>query len=174
MPRKFSEFKDNCIAELLEQGFEPSQVASAARCGLRKYIKSDGICSISTLLPLQSSLLKAAWGSWLERCLMLVFCWLFWCWWSRLTVYNRELKTSLLNTALPILMKLLHLYLKNMESLLVFSQSHGLWESWESHTRRLAILILFRIQADLKPIYIRLNSQLVNAMMSSAVTDINV
>ena len=39
MPYKFSKFKDNCIAELLEQELEPSQVASAARCSLRKVYK---------------------------------------------------------------------------------------------------------------------------------------
>ena len=39
MPYKFSEFKDNCIAELLEQGLEPSQVAGAERCSLRKVYK---------------------------------------------------------------------------------------------------------------------------------------
>ena len=39
MPRKFNKFKDNCIADLLEQGFESSQVASATKCSLTKMYK---------------------------------------------------------------------------------------------------------------------------------------
>ena len=39
MPRKFSDFKDNCIAELLEQEFKLSQVAGTAGCGLTKVYK---------------------------------------------------------------------------------------------------------------------------------------
>ena len=39
MPYKFSDFKVNCIAELLEQGIEPVQVASAMKCGLTKMYK---------------------------------------------------------------------------------------------------------------------------------------
>ena len=36
MPRKFSEYKVNRIAELLEQGIEPPQVANASNCSLLK------------------------------------------------------------------------------------------------------------------------------------------
>ena len=39
MPQKFNEFKDNCIAELLEQGFKLYQITDAARCGLTKMYK---------------------------------------------------------------------------------------------------------------------------------------
>ena len=83
---------------------------------------------------------------------MLVFCWL-----SLIiethsltieTHWFRDLKTSSLYMILSILMKLQHLYLKNMKSLLTFSQSHELWESWISHTKRLTIFIRFRIQTD--------------------------
>jgi hypothetical protein len=36
MPYKFDDLKVNCIAELLEQGIEPHEVASAANCSVRK------------------------------------------------------------------------------------------------------------------------------------------
>ena len=36
MPRKFSDFKINCIAQLLEQGIDPPEIANAARCSVAK------------------------------------------------------------------------------------------------------------------------------------------
>jgi len=36
MPRKFSDFKINCITELLEQGIEPSDVITTVKCSLAK------------------------------------------------------------------------------------------------------------------------------------------
>ena len=118
---------------------------ASSDAALQRCIKFDEICSISTCLSLQSSLFKTVQESWLERCLMLVFCWLF------LTIethWSRDLRTSLLYMILSILMKLQHLYSKNMKSLLTFSQSHELWESWKSHAKRLIIFIRFRIQTD--------------------------